>query len=129
MTTIRQKLKPIIFSSRLNKEFAQKYTLCDSPFKGQITKMLKNIYFNAQTLDDPDDCMAMNNALYCAASSRMCKRKYESDNKAYLSDLINDVNEGKRHFLEVCYDNDYARDVFTQLNLGLMLLYSDIADK
>ena len=106
--------------------FAEEYKIEESPFSESIFGLINEIYFDSQKLEDEDDRNATANALYCAVSKRMSKRLYEGNDKSYLSGLINDVNEGKREFSEVCYENSHARDVFKQLIMGLTILYSEV---
>ena len=106
--------------------YAEEYKIEESPFSESIFELIRDIYFDSQKLKDEDDRTSTANALYCAVSKRMGKRLYEGNAKTYLSGLINDVNEGKREFSEVCYENNHARNVFKQLNLGLTLLYSEV---
>ena len=105
---------------------AKEYKIEESPFSESIFGLIKEVYFDSQKLEDEDDRNSIANALYCAVSKRMSKRLYEGNAKAYLSGLIDDVNEGKREFSEVCYENNHARDVFKKLIMGLTILYSEV---
>jgi len=102
-------------------EFAQTYGVAHSPFYNHIMSIVKQLILYAQELEDQDDTRAVENALYCVVSKRMSKRDYTGDSSEYLMGLLSDVSEGKYEFAQVCYDNDYASDVFARLNMELVL--------
>ncbi|NQZ11738.1 MAG: hypothetical protein HRT35_31695 [Algicola sp.] len=137
MKNLRQKLKNMFSRSNeknvenagLEIAFAQKYSMVESPYCAAIHALLKKIYFDAQAHTDKDDRMSVENALYCVATKRMCKRQYDGDSQVYLSGLLNDVDSGKDEFSQVCYDNEYAAAVFMNLKMGLTLLYSEAVNQ
>ncbi|MCJ8269650.1 MAG: hypothetical protein MJK04_09630, partial [Psychrosphaera sp.] len=115
-------------NAALENAFSEKYSVVESPYREAIHTLLKKIYFDAQAHTDKDDRMSIENALYCVVTKRMCKRQYDGDSKAYLLGLIDDVSSGKYEFSQVCYDSEYASAVFMNVNMGLTLLYSKVAN-
>jgi len=102
----------------------ENYTVDDSPYHDAIIDIIKKLHDEGLKLKSSDDRNSVSNALYCAVVKRMSQRKYDAHSSDYLSALIDDVSEGKREFFEVCYDNNYAEDVFRSLRLNLLMLMS-----
>lgn len=112
--------------SKLEQSFAKQYPLPKMPITAELISTLKRMHYESHSLRNEDDYSGMCNAMYVIAEKRMSVRPYDSDDKAYLLGLLSDINEGKREFSQVCYENDYASDVFKRLQLVLLQAYSEI---
>jgi hypothetical protein len=112
----------------ISSEETAKYdcSVVDSPYKAAITTIIEKIHFNALQLKDEDACMSIKSALYFAIDKRISHHKYDGDDEAYLMGLLNDIDGGKREFMDVCYDSDDARDAFMALKIGLITLLNHL---
>ena len=110
----------------ISSEETAKYdcSIVDSPYKTAITAIIEKIHFNALQLKDEEAHMSIKSALYFAIDKRISHRKYDGDDEAYLMGLLNDIDGGKREFMDVCYDSGDAQSVFMALKIGLIALLS-----
>ncbi len=111
--------------SQIKQSFAKQYPLPETSITAELVSALKRMHYEAHSLKNEDDSSGMGNAMYFVAEKRMSVRPYNGDDKTYLLGLLSDLSEGKREFSQVCYDNDYANDVFRRLRLVLMQACSE----
>lgn len=93
---------------------SQTYTLANSPFQESLEGIIKEIQ---QKYGQEAE-----GSLYLAVTKRMSHRQYDNDEQAYLAGLISDITSAKQEFIQVCFDSDIARIVFSTLKFAIMKL-------
>jgi len=101
----------------------ERYSLPASPFKSQIERSIGLIQRNAAKLNR-DDRHSVESVLYYTIEKRMLERAFENDEKTYLSGLLQDITSAKSEFDQVCYQNEHAREAFSQLKYSILSLIS-----
>lgn len=95
------------------------YPLPNSPFQQELQQTVYRVY--NQHIDNNNELpMNIKNALYFGIERYIGRRQYNQNVEDYLNGLLADVEQGKRHYNEVCFYDRGAEDVFRSIKYTLV---------